>query len=242
MLRTDRKRTAQARIVGIERPLAEKRHSIEIEAAPIAEEREIDHGLAQELVAVDVFNRIGLVDDVHQMARFGDAPEHAMGADQHLPVHAAVAVMRFAHVEMRAPIIVEIETTERHEVQRLAVFVPTVGKIELAEDRRIQMAIVLAGPLRILRERPQLDADHGIALEFSGNGGRSAESPCDGAQRQQTRAMKLSHHQPPRCSTAERLFYNGLSGICNSASGMAGKFFAWMAGRTHFPASGLDGT
>ena len=66
---------------------------------------QIDHRLAEVIITIDVFHRIDLIDDVHEMTRFGNTPEHSMGAHQQLPVATAKAVIGFAQVYMTAPIV-----------------------------------------------------------------------------------------------------------------------------------------
>ena len=40
----------------------------------------MNHGLAQLGLFVGVFHEVGLIDDIDQVARFGDAPEHPVDA------------------------------------------------------------------------------------------------------------------------------------------------------------------
>ena len=43
------------------------------------------HGLAQFQLFVGVFDEVDLVDDIDQMARFGDPPEHTVDAQAQFP-------------------------------------------------------------------------------------------------------------------------------------------------------------
>ena len=58
----------------------------EIHRAPVARRAEPDHGLAEFVFAVDVFDQVGLVDNVDQVLGFRHAPEYLADARRHLEV------------------------------------------------------------------------------------------------------------------------------------------------------------
>ena len=73
----------------------------------------MQHRLAQLLFAVQTFHKIGLVDDIDQMNRFGDPPEHLVETDLDFPIVLQEPVFEFAHVKMGAPVIAQVEAGER---------------------------------------------------------------------------------------------------------------------------------
>ena len=54
--------------------------------------------MAELVFAVDVLNRVVLVDDVDEMARFGDTPEDLVDADHEVPVVADMQPVGLAHI------------------------------------------------------------------------------------------------------------------------------------------------
>ena len=81
LLLGDRQGAAQAGLVPGEGAFAEAGQDEEAEVAPVAQQVQVGHGLAQLVFRVDVLDQVGLVDDIDQMARFGDAPEDLADAE-----------------------------------------------------------------------------------------------------------------------------------------------------------------
>ena len=61
----------------------------EFQNAPLRRPGEVGHGLAQFAFLVGMFHEVGLVDDVDEVLRFRDAPEHAVHAQPQLPFPVA---------------------------------------------------------------------------------------------------------------------------------------------------------
>ncbi len=81
----DRQRAPQARVVCRKGSLPEAGQHEEPEATPVTVKVEIDHGLAELVLAVDVLHGVVLVDDVDQVARLRDAPEHLVDPNDQVP-------------------------------------------------------------------------------------------------------------------------------------------------------------
>ena len=130
----DAHRTAQAAVVVGEGLIAEAGHREEAEFAPLAGEVEIDHRLAEIIFGVEVFDQVDLVDDVDEVVRLCPPPEHGMRTDQHVPAVAAIAVIRFAQIGVRAPRVINVVAGEWRHLNLLTAVVPGVGRIDLAEQ------------------------------------------------------------------------------------------------------------
>ena len=78
----------------------------EFQGTPIAGPRDVDHGLPQLHFAVGMFEEVDLVDDIDQVLRFGNAPEHPVHAQPHLPFALAELAeqqsIRFPQIPMGA--------------------------------------------------------------------------------------------------------------------------------------------
>ena len=77
------------------------------------------HGLAQLGLLVRMVDQVGLVDDVDQMARFGDAPEHPVDAEAQFPFAAAQRAAQqqigFAQIAMGAGRVGGVGAEERRQ-------------------------------------------------------------------------------------------------------------------------------
>ena len=72
----DRQRSSQPGTISDERPFPKQREIEEVERSPRPLEREVDHRLAELVFKVDILDEVRLIDDVHEVPRLGDAPEH----------------------------------------------------------------------------------------------------------------------------------------------------------------------
>ena len=110
------------------------------------------HGLAQFLLFVGVFDQVGLVDDIDQVARFGDPPEHTVHTQAQLPfVVADLAVHQnigFAQVEVRALGVGAVIAKERCQVEASA---PVVLKVKFRLREKAGRMRALSGKQAGLR-------------------------------------------------------------------------------------------
>ena len=63
------------------RPLSESGQDEQVQRPPIPNQGQVDHRLTQFILAINILDQIGLVDDIHQMQRFRDPPKHFPNAD-----------------------------------------------------------------------------------------------------------------------------------------------------------------
>ena len=90
-----------------------------IERTPITDQRQINHGLSQLILAVDIFDHVGLIDNIYQVLRFGHAPEHNVEADGQLPIIRRVHPFQFTDVEMSPLVITLIDARKRNKCKHV---------------------------------------------------------------------------------------------------------------------------
>ena len=107
------------------RALAEAGQNIQVNLAPIVKFGDIDHRLAQVVLAVQVFDQVDLVDDVDQMVRFRHPPEHLVEAGQDFPAVGLIEPIGLADIKVGALAIAGIQTQIRNKTELvLAAFGP----------------------------------------------------------------------------------------------------------------------
>ena len=131
----------------------------EFRHAPLAGQGEVDHELPELGFFVGVLDQVGLVDDIHQVARFRHPPEHPVRAEAQLPL----AVAEFAehqevglpHVEVGAAGVAAVVAEEGRQGDASAFFV--LG-VELGLHHDAGGVGVLAGVGFVLVVPPALQA------------------------------------------------------------------------------------
>ena len=88
-----------------------------VNGSPLQFERDVDHGLSQLVLTVDVLHAVGLIDDVDQVMGFGLAPEDLPGTCKQCPAILQEQGARLAHVEVRSASIVRIDPQEGRQSQ-----------------------------------------------------------------------------------------------------------------------------
>ena len=138
------------------------------------------HGLPELGFFVGMLDQVGLVDDVHQVARFGDSPEHPVRAETQLPFAVAELAeykqVGFTHVEMGAARVRAVVAEERRQGDASALGV--LG-VELGLDHEAGGVGLLAGVSAVLVVPPAFE------VQASGNlDPRSCSAAEDGRQDQ----------------------------------------------------------
>ncbi len=144
------------------RPLAEQRHEKDVDRSPALDQREVEHRLPQLLLAIRALHQIRLVDDVHQVLRFGDAPENLPEACPELPAPGHQLPTEHAHVEVRPVSILRVESEERLEQEGLATVVPLHEVLRPESDRERRAALSVLE--RRARKEPALHLQFGRQL------------------------------------------------------------------------------
>ena len=129
------------------------------------------HGLAQLGLLVRMAGQVGLVDDVDQMARFGDAPEHPVDAQAQFPFAAAQRAAQqqigLAQVAMAAGRVGGVGAEERHQGETCR-----LGDLEkefrLGDQPGVMVALAVIGGG--LREPAALDRHAPGNLVLGGRG------------------------------------------------------------------------
>ena len=165
-VRIDERLGAQAPLPPRKGPLAKPRQHEEIEGAPVADEGEVDEGLPELVLAIDVLHEVRLIDDVDEMAGLGDPPEHAADADAKLRRLEHPLVEQLPHVEVRAPVVRGVESQERREQQALPAVVESV--MELGLNREREAVAALAGMRGGLREAAWFEREVAAELDRAG--------------------------------------------------------------------------
>ena len=144
-------------------PLAKPGQHEEIHHAPVADEGKVDERLAELVLSVDVLHEIRLVDDVDEVIRLGDSPEHPADADAKLRGVEHPLVQQLAHVEVGAFVVRGIEPQEGRKQHALLAVVELV--IELRHNGERETVTVLARVGGRAREAARLDLDSAARLE-----------------------------------------------------------------------------
>lgn len=127
LVRLERIRQLRMAALAGKRALALQRHQEQFERARLVlNERDVEHRLAELALVVEIFDEIGLVDDVDQVARFGHAPVHAAQAGAELDVFADLRVVQLADVGVAALVVARIDAAEDFADDALAPVVPFV--------------------------------------------------------------------------------------------------------------------
>ena len=127
--------------------LAKIRENKRAPGAEAGDEIQVRHRLAELVFLVERFDQIGLVDDVDEMARLGDAPKDFAQADAQIPIAGVVEPVRLAQIPMGALVVAGVEAAEGDERQRVVV-VELPAQFRLEGERRADPVAVLD---RILR-------------------------------------------------------------------------------------------
>ena len=149
---------------------AEAGQDEKVEPAPILLHTQIDHRLAELVLLVDILQRVGLVDDVDQMARFGDTPEDLVDAAQQVPVTLARRDIGLADVEMGAFVVPAGQPQEGDEDRAGAAVLAAVADLGLRQQRRFDAA-ELALELRRLGKPTQFGRHEAGNADVAGEGG-----------------------------------------------------------------------
>ena len=177
--------------------------------APVAGEREMGHGLAQLGLLVRMVDQVGLVDDVDQMARFGDAPEHPVDAEAQFPFAAAQRAAQqqigFAQIAMGAGRVGGVVAEERRQGET-----GRPGDLEIEFGLGDQPGVIAALAVMGggLREPAALHRHTPGKLVLGGRGLRPGD---DGEKqgRQPDRKPDVAGPRPPECSAACPPNYGG---------------------------------
>ena len=97
--------------------VAEIWHIDGIEIAPITDQGEVEHRLAEFVLHVNILDGISLVDDIYQMQKLGDAPEDFADAEPQLPVVAHNLHIGLAQVEVAAAAVGVVKARKRLDGQ-----------------------------------------------------------------------------------------------------------------------------
>ena len=146
-----RKRPAQTSILAGKCALAEPGQEIGFQQAPVALPGHTQGLLAQLVFAVTVLDRIGLVDDVDEVAGFGHAPEHLDGAGLQRDRVATIAIIGLSNVEVRAFIIHTVQSGPGDKHPLVTPVFAAPAEIAFQNERGLNI-IGLAGIGRILGE------------------------------------------------------------------------------------------
>ena len=170
------------------------------------------HGLAQLGLLVRMVDQVGLVDDVDQMARFGDAPEHPVDAEAQFPFAAAQRAAQqqigFAQIAMGAGRVGGVVAEERRQGEA-----GRPGDLEIEFGLGDQPGVI--GTLAVmgggLREPAALHRHTPGKLVLGGRGVRPDDGEKQGRQpdRQRGRKPDVDGPRPPECSAARPPVYGG---------------------------------
>ena len=129
----------------------------QVHYTPVPDDAEINHWLAQFFLAIKTFNQVGLIDNVHQMYGFGDAPEDLANTGQHLPVICRMYPGQLPQVAMGAVIIALVIAVEGFEGENVVTAIPFLDVLGFRGDR--QVAVTLAFKGRILEKGRSFEFD-----------------------------------------------------------------------------------
>ena len=225
-IRIDEGLGAQAPLPPRKGPLAEPRQHEEIQGAPVADEGEVDEGLPELVVAIDVLHQIRLVDDVDEMVGLGDPPEHAADAGAELRGVEHPLVEQLPHVEVRALLVRGIDPQEGGEQQALPAVAESVMDLGLHRER--QAVAALPGMRGRVREAARFDLETAAQFDRAERGRKSEErNRQENGPAASHPAWSRSHRGSPACRNRQR---------------QAASLMALMAGRIAEPVAGDTGS
>ena len=124
--------------------------------------------------AVDIFHRVGLIDDVDQVTGFGDSPEDLAHAHQQRPALGLVRPVELPNVRVGAVIVVSVPADEGDEGQPVEALVPLREKLEFDIERGRSGGVVLFLVERFSRKGAhfgtEFPGDAPVAREVTGPG------------------------------------------------------------------------
>ena len=139
------------------RPLAEARQEVEVERAPVPQQRQRDHGLAEPVLLVDVLDRVHLVDHVDEVPGLGDTPEDATGAEGQLPVATHSEPVGLADVEVGPLVVLGVHAQVGREDDAVLPFRAREAPLRREREAELDTPAIrakLAGMGRALPEAP----------------------------------------------------------------------------------------
>ena len=103
-------RKAQATVLAGEGAFPEPGHEIQVQRSPVPLRRHFQHGLTKLVFTIQVFDQIGLVDNIDKVDEFGGTPENLADAETQLPVLLHQPELQFADVCVPAFRIPAVQT------------------------------------------------------------------------------------------------------------------------------------
>ena len=164
----DGKESPEPRVGRGERSLAEGGKVEQLEGAEVQLEREGDHGLAELLLAVQVLDAVGLVDDVDEVARLDHSPEHPVEADDERVTIRQVEPAGEPQVEVGALPVVGVDAKERSDGQTVRSLLRLRDDLGLDQRRGGERLVPLVRELRVSRKAAQLGGEPPRELELQG--------------------------------------------------------------------------
>lgn len=165
----DDQRRAQASLAAGEGAFAEPGQQKEVERAVFQYLGDAHHGLAQLVLAVDVLDQVGLIDDVDQVLGFGHPPEYLVDAGANLPAVGYVEVVELADISVGAFFVRAVDPQEGDDSQPPLAVAPAMAEFGLETER--WPPVFLSGPLGVEGEDPCLDGQISGPLHGVGRGG-----------------------------------------------------------------------
>ena len=194
-IRVDDERAAQPALDAGEGAFAKTGQEIGFQPSPSGLPGQADGRLAQLVLAIAVFDPVGLVDDVDQMSGLGDAPEHLdqTGLDSQLV--ADKAVKAFAQIGMAARIIDGVDSCPWNQDELVSAIGAAPAKIALQDDGCLN-TVLLAGEGRIVGENARFGADRAARIPALGQGGGSAEDHGRQDEQRHDQGFQGTHQGP----------------------------------------------
>ena len=124
------------------RPLPEVRQDVELPVAVVTQIVEVQHRLAEFLLAVDVFHQICLVDDIHQVLGFSDPPENNVKPDFSHPAIVLDLPVQLSYIGMCSLVIGCVIAEKRREYELLVTVCPVRVILRLYCERKILVLLI----------------------------------------------------------------------------------------------------
>ncbi len=125
------------------------------ESAPGTLPCDAEHRLPELVLLIDVFTKVGLVDDVDQVARFGDTPKHHICPDQYFPFAKDAPPEGLTQIDVCAVVISGIRSSEGGHPEFVRAILRVEPKYGFDSQSRLEV-LELVRKLRTLEESPQL--------------------------------------------------------------------------------------
>ena len=168
--------------------LAKARQEEQLQVAQGGDPGEVDHRLAQVILAVGIFHQIHLVDDIDQMGGFSDAPEYLGDPGAQFPVPLDTVPVEFADIAMAALAVALVPAQEGGDGEAVAL---AQGLVEFRLQGQGDIGARQAVEGRALVKVPVLGAD--IAADIDGQCRHYPETGQQGQQRRGARARHLAN-------------------------------------------------